>query len=206
MLHRSPHPTLEFAHLVPAASEKRLSSLSRASEIHYFFNARAALFHVFQALRRGGRQRVLLPAFHCVSVVEPALRAGMDVSFYRIDRHLDIDVDELMAASTGDVAAVVFINYFGMPARFEPMLDELHARGIAAIEDCSHSFMQANPPALAGGRADLSVYSFWKLVPSGVGGGLLSATPFSEPALTTRQYIPEKTSIWQGKFWEMAER
>ncbi len=183
MLQRPPHPTLEFAHLVPATSHKRLSSLPRARELHYFFNARAALFHVLRSLRREGRTRVLLPAFHCVSVVEPAVRAGMQVSFYRIDRRLEIDAGDLHALCGSDVAAVVLINYFGMQARIEPLIEGLRAQGVAVIEDCSHSFMLANPLALSGGRADLSIYSFWKLVPSGIGGGLLSASQWPAPPL-----------------------
>lgn len=180
---RPPHPTLDFSDLWPAAASSRLSCLPGIGELQFFFNGRAALHHLFGQLRRDGRKRVLLPAFHCVSVVEPAIRAGMEVSFYRVDRRLGIDFDEVMSLLRSDVAAVVFINYFGFPAAFEPLLDALRARAIAVVEDCSHSFLFGGPLGLAGQRADFSVYSFWKLVASGVGGALWSAATLPAPSL-----------------------
>jgi perosamine synthetase len=126
---------------------------------------------------------VLLPSFHCHSVVEPALRAGIDVRFYRVDRTLRPDLDDVLAKARADVAAVLFINYFGFPAAFEPVAADLRARDVLLVEDCSHSFLQVAPLALSGGCGDVSVYSFWKLVPSGVGGAMRGTVPGPRPRL-----------------------
>lgn len=198
---RQPHPTLEFSDLLPAEGSGRFASLPGSSELEMFFNARSALYHLFLRLRSQGKNHVLLPAYHCVSLVEPALRAGMEVSFFRIDRALGVDWDEVLSLGRSDTAAILFINYFGFPASFECVLPELRAREITVIEDCSHSFLLSGPPRLAGQRADFCIYSFWKLVPSGVGGALwsartpvhaeLSAPPLRDSVVRTKRLLEQ---------------
>lgn len=167
-----PHPLLRTSDLRGPASTPNLPRLIAEAGVRRFYNARAALYQLARALRASGRSSILLPAFHCPSVVEPVLRAGMRPVFYRIDRSMEVDASDVLARLDGDVAAAVFINYLGFPSRFEPLLAELRARGILAIEDCAHACVSVDPLELAGRRADAAVYSFWKLVPSGVGGGL----------------------------------
>ena len=180
-----PHPHLRLADLRNSHSIPSLTRLIDEAGVHRFFNARAALYHLARSLGRTGRRTILLPAFHCPSVVVPILRAGMRVAFYRVDRNLGIDLDDVRRRLDDDVAAALFINYFGFPSAFEPLLGELRARGVFVIEDCAHSCVSSDPLALSGRRADAAVYSFWKLVPSVAGGGLwLSAgTPMEFPVL-----------------------
>lgn len=179
-----PHPSLRFSDLGLPSSKSRLEAIAESRSIVKFFNARAALFHVFLQLKTTRRSRVLMPAFHCVSMVEPAICAGLTVSYYRIDRHLQIDVQDVLAQAGEDVCGFVFVDFFGFAANVDVLLPELRRRGVAVIEDRSHSFLQSRPFGLAGGRGDFTVYSFAKLVPCGVGGGLrIQDRPFALPAL-----------------------
>jgi hypothetical protein len=117
-------------------------------------------------------------------MIDPALHAGLEVSYYRVDRNLGIDVEDALAHAGEDVCAFVFVNFFGFPADIDKIAPELRRRGIAIIEDSSHSFLAWQPYGLAGGRGDYTVYSFAKLVPCGVGGGLRAhGQPFEAPAL-----------------------
>lgn len=167
-----PHPALRLSDLLQHRSTQSLTALIDRAGVRRFFNARAAIYHLARALKTDGRNRVLLPAFHCPSVVEPILRAGMQPVFYRIARNLEADLQDVRERLGSDVAAVLFINFLGFPCRFEPLLGELRARGIFVIEDCAHAAVSTEPLQLAGRRGDAAVYSFWKLVPSGTGGGL----------------------------------
>lgn len=207
-----PHPLLRYRDLrVPRASS-RLASIAEAREIVYLYNARSALFHLFRHLTSNRRRRVLMPAFHCVSMVEPALHAGLDVSYYRIDRRLRIDHDEVLARAGSDVAAFVFVNFFGFPAAVETLLEELRRRNIATIEDCSHSFLTPKPFGLTGGRGDFSVYSFAKLIPSAIGGGLrdsqarfavpqLSRPPLRDSIVVTKRLLEQTILSADDRLW-----
>ena len=193
-----PHPQLRACDLRRPPSVPSLPRLIDEAGVHRFFNARAALYQLARALRARGRDRVLLPAFHCPSVVEPILRAGMRPVFYRIDRNLEVDLADVRRRIDGNVAAAVFINFLGFPSRFEPLLAELRAREILVVEDCAHACVSVDPLELSGRRADAAVYSFWKLVPSGVGGGLWLAQG-APRQLPRRQRAPLADSVVRAK-------
>lgn len=184
-----PHPSLRYCDLRVANASNRWSALPGCGELAYFFDARSALHHVFVHLRRQGRTRVLLPAFHCISMVEPAVHAGLEITYYHVDRHLRTSFDELLTLATQDVAAVVFVNYFGFPTAFECAVPELDRRGIRTIEDCSHSFLDPGRFALTGGRADFSVYSLGKVVACGTGGGLRQRPRLLAPAALAKSSL-----------------
>ena len=193
-----PHPELRLTDLTQRPSTPSLSALVDGAGVRRFYNARAAIYHLARALRAEGRDRMLLPAFHCPSVVEPVLRAGMRPVFYRIDRKLEVDLDDIRRRLDGNVAAALFINFLGFPSGFEPLLPELRVRGILAVEDCAHAAVSIDPLELAGRRADAAIYSFWKLVPSGVGGGLW-LSPQAQLTLPPLERAPLKSSVVRAK-------
>ena len=170
------HPYTRFSDLIPRR-HRGLPLPAESERFHYTYNARAAIYQFLCSLPRSERDTVLVPAFHCPTVVTPALRAGFKVEFYRVRRDLTLDTDDATAKISDRIAAVVAINYFGFPANLDPMLAAARHAGIPLIEDCSHSFLRTNPLGFTGLRGDASVYSFWKIVPSMVGGGLRINNP-----------------------------
>jgi perosamine synthetase len=163
------HPTLRFADVLRKPSAAGRAVLETPG-LHLTYNGRAALYQLFRALREMRDGVVLVPAFHCPTVVDPALRAGFDVAFYRIREDLTVDVDDLAARATGRVAAVVAIHYVGFAADLVPLLALGRQRGFLLIEDWAHSFLRAAPAGPAGDSGDAIVYSFYKLVPTYAGG------------------------------------
>lgn len=141
------------------------------------YNARGALLTAFEEIRasvpKGGPTTILMPAFHCPSAVTPALMAGLKPLFYRIRPDLSIDWEDVNNKTTDATAAILLIHFFGVAPDLTS-LASIRGRGVRVVEDCSHAFVSANPLALAGhADSDYRVFSFWKLTPSGVGGGLL---------------------------------
>lgn len=195
MMH-PPHPLLRREDLFAGHRLNQISSLTDVHQVDFYFNARSALYHLFTRLRTSGRSRVLLPAFHCTSMVDPAVHAGFEVDFYHVNRRLRVDIDDFMCRVSHDVAAAVFVNYFGFPANLEEALPKLHDMGIASIEDCSHSFVDCDRFALTGNRGDHAVFSFAKLVPSTYGGGLRSRIPGPMPPLRP---LPWRTTVLNTK-------
>lgn len=171
-------PELTSNDLRPPDTAVRWHSLEATDALHYTYSGRAGIFQYLTALRRSlpdssGRRQVLLPAFHCPSVVDPVLHAGFEVRYYRITERLGVDDKDLLARIGENTAAVLFIRFFGMGEISPALITAIRAAGAKVLSDCSHSFLSDSPLGLAGREADATIYSFWKLIPSStVGGGV----------------------------------
>jgi dTDP-4-amino-4,6-dideoxygalactose transaminase len=188
----SAFPELSWSGLVGAGSRGSWGTLARSNEVHLTYSGRGAIYQYLAALKASGqlsarRNVVLVPSFHCPTVVDPALHAGFEVRFFAIDGEMRIDAQDLLHKLDDTVAAVLFIRFFGF-AEIDPQLvTACRVAGAKVIEDCCHSFLDANPLRIAYTGADATVFSFWKTVPSLVGGGMLlaeGAEPLPLPACT----------------------
>lgn len=187
----SPHPVTPLQGLLWPPPSPASVDLLRTPGLELSFNARGALWTAFREIRATGGTHVLLPAFHCPSAVTPALMAGLQPVYYRIGRDLAPDVPDMLRLTDARTAAVLVIRFFGLPLDLAA-LAPLRQRGVRIVEDCSHSFAVDDPLRLAGDPdSDYRVYSFWKIVPSGVGGGLLrrDASPSLRPAAGLTQRL-----------------
>jgi perosamine synthetase len=185
----SAFPQLSWSGLLGAGSRGTWGTLARANDVHLTHSGRGAIYQYLAALRGSGqlsarRNVVLVPSFHCPTVVDPALHAGFEVRFFAIDAEMRIDAQDLLRKLDDTVAAVLFIRFFGF-AEIDPQLvAACRAAGAKVIEDCCHSFLDANPLRISYTGADATVFSFWKTVPSLVGGGLLLKEPLPLPPQT----------------------
>ncbi len=185
-------PELTGDDLRPPATAVRWHSLEATGDIHYTYTGRAGIFQYLTALRRslpGSSRRchVLVPAFHCPSVVDPVLHAGFEVRYYGITEQLGVNDHDLLTKIDEHTAAVLFIRFFGIGAISPTLITAVRAAGARVLSDCSHSFLLASPVALAGGEADATVYSFWKTIPSSTVGGGVWCTDVSVNAFWPQQ-------------------
>lgn len=174
----SAHPVAGIGEFLwPRERAETRSLLLGTPGMSFSYNARGALLEVGQELMADGqgRDEVLVPAFHCPSGITPLIEAGLKPVYYRIRTDLSIDVDDLLAKVRSRTRAVVVIHFFGFETDLGP-LQALRSQGVSLVEDWSHSFLQVAPLRLPRPQGDYQVFSFWKLVPSGVGGGLLRLT------------------------------
>ena len=141
-----------------------------SAKMYFTYSARGALYHLARSLPDEKGNSILVPMFHCPTVVEPLVRAGKNIIFYKINLDLSINVQDVIQKLTPDVAAVVVINYFGFPAELDAISKLKEQYGFYIIEDCAHSFF--NGECLAGERGDVAIFSFSKLVPCYVGGAI----------------------------------
>lgn len=167
------HPSATFADLFRVPTHD-LVDHHHPGQVRFTWNARGALFQLLNAKPDRSGATVLVPAFHCLAIVKPILAAGFKVACYRIRRDFTIDLDDLAARMRDDVAAVVVIHYFGFPTRLDDALSLARARGALLIEDCSHSFLTRHDGRWLGQHGDYSVFSYYKCVPSLIGGALLA--------------------------------
>src|SRR5450755_3264248 len=165
----SQYPTVDFRTLLtPRSLSIEILSTPGLELIH---SGRGAILQACLEIAQGGKTEILMPAYHCPSAVTPALAAGLTPIFYHIGRDLSLDYEDLIAKVSPATAAVLVIHFFGRSVDLRP-LHRLRDAGIALIEDWSHSFLLTTPLRLSGEPENFRIYSFWKLVPTQIGGGL----------------------------------
>ncbi len=165
------HPVATLGQLFFPPANAGAAALLASPDLELSYNARGALLQVSRELGAALGDEVLVPAYHCPSGVMPLIEAGLRPVFYRIRPDLSIDLDDLRAKLGPRSRAVIIIHFFGFTVDLAPLQD-LRSKGIALIEDWSHSFLQGSPAHLPALQGDVQVFSFWKLVPSGVGGAI----------------------------------
>jgi dTDP-4-amino-4,6-dideoxygalactose transaminase len=176
----SPGPRLEWKALRPGRRRSETPAPFDTARTHYVFSGRTAIFHGLRVLGISSGERVLVPAFNCASLVEPILRHGAKVAFYKINTDCSADVDDLARRIDAQTRAIVVIHYFGFPERLEPLRRLCAGRGLYLIEDCAHVLAGESASAPLGATGDVSIFSWRKFLPVGDGGQLV----VNNPALT----------------------
>ena len=201
----NPHPTLRRCDLFSGVHND-LGTLCRQDSLHLTYNARGAFYQLLQAIPNNRGNVVLLPAFHCTALIEPVAHSRFRAVFYRIKPDLSIDFEDLRSKTTSDVAVIVAIHFFGFPADLVPLTQLCGKFGCYLLEDCAHSFLTLDEGYPIGYRADFSVYSFYKTVPSLFGGALrMNRKPFEFIASKSRISLKESAVITKRLVEQMIE-
>jgi hypothetical protein len=82
----------------------------------YVANGRAAIGLAVRQLRQAaedGRDRVLLPAYLCHSMIQPFLEHGLRIDFYPVCSDLSIRTVEIAERIDDATLAVMLMHYFG---------------------------------------------------------------------------------------------
>jgi len=139
-------------------------------------------YALLEAMRRAGvgpGTSVLMPAFHCRSMVEPVLFLNSTVCFYSINNELQPDFQALsllLRESRAAVGAMVLTHYFGFPNALEEAERFCDLHGITLIEDCAHALYGQVGGRLLGTVGSYAIASPWKFLPVRDGGVLRDNT------------------------------
>ncbi len=149
------------------ARGKRIDSYVQDCNASYTFNGRAALAELARLLGVGPGDAVLLPAYHCPSLVEPFLAAGARADFYKMSPDLSPDGDDfLRRLKSTPHKAVVFVKFFGFTQEVELLARAARAAGVAVIHDCAHAYFALRDVP----REDSAIASLVKFFPLPDGG------------------------------------
>lgn len=102
-------------------------------------SGRLSIYHVLQTLRKTSRRaEVLLPAYHCDSMVEACQWAGLNVQFYKMTGQLEPQIEDLAGKLSDRTLAVVFVHYFGFDTPLDDIAELCREYGTQIIEDAAH--------------------------------------------------------------------
>jgi len=171
-------PKLDWKMLLP--SLRRLEPFVSLSgkPVQHLFWARNAIYHGVCALGLTAGENILVPAFHCTSVVEPILRYGAEVKFYDVNLDLSVDFDDLRSKIDGKTRAILAIHYFGFPQPMQKLRELCQEHNLYLIEDCAHVLIGRTRDRLRLGHSgDISIFSWRKFLPIYDGGQLVINNP-----------------------------
>lgn len=157
-----------------------------------YARSRYALTEAYRRCGVGPDAPLLAPAYHCLTMIDPALRLGAGVLLYPLRPDLAPDLEQLELLITGALqrpAAMLLTHYFGFvqdPAPFHALCER---HGMALIEDCSHAFSGLRSQGL-GSTGRYSVWSPYKFHPCSDGGELQANAGASLPSTPPGPALP----------------
>lgn len=120
---------------------------------------------------------VLIPAYHCRTMLDPALQLGAQVSLYPVlaDLTPDLEALEAVLAREGQRAvALLATHFFGFQQDFSALIALCERFEVTVIEDCSHCLFPGSDSSNLGSVGRYGVWSPYKFYPC-EDGGLLQA-------------------------------
>lgn len=144
-----------------------------APNLAFTTSGRASIYQALKILGITTGTSVIIPTYHCPTMVAPVVALGATPIFCPIDSTGHINISALDGIARPDTKAILAPHYFGLP---QPM-DELRAwcdvNGIALIEDCAHALFGISGERNIGQWGDLAIASLTKFLPLPEGGCLL---------------------------------
>jgi perosamine synthetase len=142
-------------------------------EVLFLTAARIAIAHALELAGIRPGQKVLVPAYHCIVMVEPVLQVGAQPVFYALRADLSVDLDDVAKRIDGETRAFIAINYFGFPQDLASLRRFCDQHGLSFIEDCAHSFFGSSGGRPLGTFGHFAVASLAKFFPVRDGGCLV---------------------------------
>jgi hypothetical protein len=131
----------------------------------------------------GQGDRVLLPTYHCPTMVAPAIECGATVGFYPINEQGTPDLGWLNSQDVAGVRALLVAHYFGLPQPMAAIRLWCDEKGIALIEDCAHALFGRSGERCIGAWGDFAIGSLTKFLPVPEGGCLVMNNGAAPPRL-----------------------
>lgn len=132
---------------------------------------------IAQALRHTGikpGEKVLVPSYHCASMVAPVLWAKATPVFFCINPDTSVDLRDAEKQLDDDVKVMLVTHYFGFPQPMTEIRQFCDKHGLMLIEDCAHAFFGTYDQQPLGSFGDYAIASAMKFFPVYDGGCLVS--------------------------------
>jgi dTDP-4-amino-4,6-dideoxygalactose transaminase len=138
-------------------------------------SGRSAIYQALLLLRLPPGSVVLVPTYHCPTMVAPVLLAGHKPRYFGIRADGLPDLAHIDAAVAGQARAMLVSHYFGLAKSLQEVRTWCDAHGIALIEDCAHCYFGQAGERPVGAWGDYSTASLSKFFPVPEAGLLASA-------------------------------
>lgn len=154
-----------------------------------YVRGRYALFDAYRLAGVGAQGALLAPAYHCRTMLDPAISLGGELLLYPLKPDLSPCIDSLsrmLGSAKRPVKAMLLTHYFGFAQTVKPIKAFCDAHDIALIEDCSHALFNLRDHERLGLHGRYTIASPYKLLPCEEGGLLIPGPDASMPEQPNR--------------------
>lgn len=140
--------------------------------VQFTTSGRASILLALEMLDIRAGDRVLVPTYHCPTMVAPVVALGAQPLFYPISASGAPALDWIAAQDLRGVRALLAAHFFGLPQPMQRLRAWCDQHGIALIEDCAHALFGSSEGRPIGSWGDLAIASLTKFLPVPEGGCL----------------------------------
>jgi len=151
-----------------------------------YTRGRYALHEAYRQCGVGPDGGLLAPAYHCRTMIDPAISLGAPLQFYPLDEHLAPDLAalrRLLEHAGGRMRALLLTHFFGFPQDAATVKALCDRHGVALVEDCSHALFNRVGAERLGRHGRFVTASPYKLFPCEEGGLLMGEAGQGLPPL-----------------------
>ncbi len=171
-LPRSPILGWSSFHVVDAPGIASIEDLKHRA---YTTSGRAAIYQALMQLALPPGSAVLVPTYHCPTMVAPVILADLAVAYFGIGADGLPLLGTIDAQTASHCKAMLVSHYFGRANSLAEVRQWCDEREIALIEDCAHCFFGYAGERPIGAWGDFATASLSKFLPIPEGGVLTSA-------------------------------
>lgn len=152
-----------------------ISSIEHLAHTAVTTSGRAAIYQALLQLRLPPNSTVLVPSYHCPTMVAPVLLANLNVAYFGLRPDGLPNLATIDAATAANTRAMLVSHYFGIASTLSEVRQWCDERDIALIEDCAHCYFGDAGERQVGDWGDYATASLSKFLPVPEGGLLASA-------------------------------
>ena len=175
------------------------SALTRIGDLPhraYTSSGRAALYAALQQMALPAGSGVLVPTYHCPTMVAPIVEAGFRPVFYALDGD-GLPALQRINPASGNLRAMFVAHYFGLAKSLHTVQAWCRQNAIVLVEDCAHSYFGVAGDRPIGTWGDYATASLSKFFPVPEAGLLASATRTLRPlGLQSPTLRAQARSVW----------
>ncbi len=168
------HPVLSWQTFECERGELPQSVLD-AGEALYLNRGSLAIAFALRQIGISCGDEVLVPAYHCLAMVEPVLWAGAKPVFYRIGEDTSLDLADIGHRLTPAGRVLIAPHYFGFHQDMMAIRAFCDDHRLILIEDCAHAFFGSVAGRPMGYYGDYAIGSAWKFFSVDEGACIVSS-------------------------------
>ncbi len=139
-------------------------------------SGRAALYQALCQLHLPAGSPILVPTYHCPTMVAPIVQAGLSPVFFGIRADGLPNLDAVDARTAREARGIIVAHYFGLGRSLGEVRQWCDRHEVALIEDCAHCFFGEAGERPVGHWGDFATASVSKFFPVPEAGVLASSS------------------------------
>lgn len=136
-------------------------------------SGRASILLALEMLKVGPGDKVLVPTYHCPTMIAPVEALGAQAVFYPISGSGGPDLQWIKEHHSTDIRAILVAHFFGLPQPLADIRQWCDKSNVHLVEDCAHSLFGMSEGRAVGRWGDLAIASLTKFLPVPEGGCLV---------------------------------